>query len=268
MSEHPPARRHAGGVQLTPRDRELLAFAAEHRFVLGDHVGVLLHVRTEAAEVRLRSLTRAGYLSRRFVYHRQPSLNRITALGLRAIGSALKPPRLDLHAYEHDIGVAWLWLAAHRGAFGSLDAVIGERRLRSRDAKRMPGDQPLAVRLGGRGEAGAERLHYPDLLLIRSDGSRVALELELTAKGRLRTERILGAYEVDDRIAAVLYLVTDKRLGRSIAQSARRLGIAPQVQVQLVSPLAPTRACANSASRTRTLEASESRARTRVAAQR
>jgi hypothetical protein len=66
----------------------------------------------------------------------------------------------------------------------------------------------------------------------------VALELELTDKGVRRREAILAAYGSEARIEAVVYLVTSKRLGRSTAASAARLGIAPRVQVQLVgSPI-------------------------------
>ena len=95
------------------------------------------------------------------------------------------------------------------GAFGPLAEVVPERLMRSRDATGI-GDRPRAERfgiaLGGYGPDGRERTHYPDLLLISSDGDRIAVELELTPKGRARRERILTCYAIDPRIEAVLYL--------------------------------------------------------------
>ena len=226
--------RKASRLQLTARDRDLLAFAAEHRFVLADQVRLLLGVTPEATDARLRALARAGLLERRTVFHRQPALNRITAAGVTAIGGDLKPPRLELHAYAHDVGVAWLWLAAHRGAFGPMQSIVAERRLRSLDARAEPGELPRAARLGCLGPRGQERLHYPDLLLTTVEGRRVAVELELTGKGRSRTERILGAYAADPRIDAVIYLVPDRRIGRTVAEAARRHGLSRRAHVQLV----------------------------------
>jgi len=216
-----------------PRDRELLGFAAEHRFVLAEQAAELLSLTAASADARLRALARASLMTREQGLPRLP-VHRITRHGLDAIGSDLSPPRLDLRCYEHDVGVTWLWLAARRGAFGTAQAVVGERRLRSRDAGRDPGEPPLAVRLGGLGPAGRERLHYPDLLIVSPDGRRLALELELTSKGRRRRERILAGYGADARIDGVIYLVRDVRIGRSIADSAGRLGISPWVWVRPV----------------------------------
>jgi hypothetical protein len=221
-------------VRITPRDRELLAFTAEHHFVLAEHVRVLLGTTLSAADARLRALAGAGLINRRPVFHDQPPLNWVTSRGVAAIAGDLKPPQLDLHTFEHDVGVAWLWLAARAGAFGPAQAVIGERRLRSEDGRREAGEPPLAVRLGGVGPKGQERLHYPDLLLVSRGGKRVALELELTDKGLRRREQILAGYSSEGRIDAVVYLVTSRRLGHSIAKSAERLRMAPRVYVQLV----------------------------------
>jgi hypothetical protein len=180
-------------------------------------------------------LTRHGYLR----YRRElsgPGCYLIDRLGLRAIASDLPRPRdLDLATYRHDVGLAWLWLAAHAGTFGALDEVISERRMRSHDGRRQPWVEPLGVRLGGVGPRGGECRHYPDLLLIKTSGERVAVELELTTKARRRREEILGGYAVEPRIDAVLYLVDKRRVGHAIAASARAVGIAPMVHVRRLS---------------------------------
>jgi len=227
-----PRPRLAAG--LTARDVELLAFVAEHRLVLPAHIQRLLDVSAGAAWTRVRALTATGFLTEQPIFSRQPPFYQITRKGLDVIGSPLPAPRLDLRAYEHDVGVAWLWLAARDGTFGSLREIVGERRMRSHDgAAKRRAEQPFGVRLGGFGPRGRERLHYPDLLLVIADG-RVALELELTPKDRTRREKILGGYASEGRVDAVVYLVETPQLARSIADSARRLGISERVHVQWV----------------------------------
>jgi hypothetical protein len=222
-------------LRLTDRDARLLEFAAEHRLVLGVHAQALLGSSPDAVDRRLRALAGAGLLVRRARFQGQPGCFHITRAGLAAIGSALPAPREDLRCYAHDVGVAWLWLAGARGTFGAARAVVGERRMRSLDGAAEPGEEHHGVRLGGVGPAGSERRHYPDLLLVRPDGSRVALELELSAKGRLRREGILAAYGADPRIRAVLYLTDRADVARAIRSSAESLGVARIVHVQRLS---------------------------------
>lgn len=233
---------------LTARDLELLHFAAQHRLILAAHAQSLLGVSRGVAQRRLRALADGGYMVARRVFAGQPACHQLTRAGLAAAGSDLPPPRLDVRGYAHDVGMAWLWLEARRGAFGPLKDVLTERTLRSRDARAAAAGRagvvsaeashdhrsPYGIRLGGGGHQGYERLHYPDLLLITPGGQRIAVELELTRKGQTRRERILAGYGSDARVSAVLYLVDQARVGRAIETSARRLGIASLVHVQRV----------------------------------
>jgi hypothetical protein len=223
-------------VLVTERDRRLLEFIAEHRLVLAAHVEALLAVSPGAAGARLRALSAAGMLTHERLLHRRPGHYQITGTGLALIRSDLPRPRIDLRCYEHDIGAAWLWLAAHRGAFGALREVLAERQLRSLDGRADGRARPYGVRLGGVGPRGQERLHYPDLLLTTATGHRIALELELSTKGRSRREKILAGYGADPRIDAVVYLVQERnpQLRRAIRASAARLGISDRVHVQRV----------------------------------
>lgn len=238
---------HPRRPPLTARDLSLLGFAAEHRLILAGHAQSLLGVSARAAQRRMTALTRGGYLDAHRVFAGQPACYQITRDGLGAAGSDLAPPRLDVRGYAHDVGVAWLWLAARRGAFGPLTRLVAERTLRSEDARRAAAARagvasrdtgsltgPYGVRLGGLGAHGRERLHYPDLLLVTEDGRRVAVELELTSKGQSRREAILSGYGADARVGTVLYLVDRPAVGRAVEASARRLGMAALVQVQRV----------------------------------
>jgi hypothetical protein len=219
-------------VRLTDRDRRLLSFAARHRIFVGAQLQVLLGVTASAAATRLRALRRAGYLGSQRPFDRQPSCYWITRRGLGAIESRLPTPRPELGSYRHDVGAAWLWLAARQGAFGPVRQVVSEREMRSGDGTNGRRANPFGVRLGGVGPGGGQRLHYPDLLLVGSGGRRLALELELTSKGRTRRERILAGYAADGRIDAVLYVVDRPATARAIQDSAARLGISERVHVR------------------------------------
>jgi hypothetical protein len=224
-------------IQLTEPDLELLRFLAEHRLVLPEHAAVLLDRSPKTASARLGRLAAARYVRSERPFFGRPPMYLITRTGLRVVGSTLEPPDVDERTYRHDVGVAWLWLAARAGTFGPLDEIIGERRLRSHDgARRLDPDsrEPLGVRLGGFGPRGRERLHYPDLLLRTADGRRVALELELSSKERTRLESILVGYGADPRIDSVVYLVDKVSVARSVTAAARRLGVSRRVHIQRV----------------------------------
>lgn len=240
-------------MRITVRDRELVVFVAAHRLVLAAHVQALLRLSGAAAYARLHSLSAGGFLSHRRVFHGQPGCYQVTRTGLALIESDLPPPRLDLRSYRHDVGVAWLWLAARAGTWGPMRQVLAERDLRSHDGKPDRRDEPFAIRLGGVGPGGRERLHYPDVLLVTTDGRRIALELELSSKGRARRERILTGYAVDRRIDAVAYLTDDVSVARAVRTSAAGLGVGDRVHVQWVKqPEADARADASAvACRTR-----------------
>ena len=223
---------------------------------LPDHVAALLGTSESAARARLSRLAKAGYIQSARLFYNQPAMHLIASDGLNVLGSTLPEPQLDVHSYQHDAGVAWLWIAARGGTFGPLREVIGERRMRSQDGRRdrdaHPPSEPLGVKLGGVGPRGGEALHYPDLLLRTVDGRRVALELELSSKGRVRLERILAGYAADGRIDGVVYLVESSAVARSVQAAARRLGISSLVHIQRVRSKvsSPTASLALGAERT------------------
>jgi hypothetical protein len=216
-------------------DLRLLAFAAEHRLVLAAHAQAMLGISARAAARRLRVLAQSGYLrSDRQLAGR--GWYQIDRDGLAATGSSLSRPRdVDLASYEHDIGLAWLWLAADRGALGATRAIVSERHMRSADRRAERFSVPYGVRVPGAGARGGERRHYPDLLLETASGHRVAVELELSSKSPRRREEILGGYAIDARFDAVLYLVDRPDVGRAIERSAAAVGVSDLVSVQRVA---------------------------------
>ena len=227
------------GVRITDRDRRLLEFAAKHRLVLSEQAQSLLGATAAAMSTRMGALARAGLLERHAVFDGQPSCFLITRKGLAAVGSRLPTPRLELRTYRHDVGLAWLWVAARRGAYGELAVIVSEREMRSADAIGAyvaRGTAPYGVRLGGVGSGGRPRLHYPDLLLMGPRGGRVAVELELTCKTRTRRERILAGYGADPRFDSVVYVVDRPGVARALCASAARVGVSQRVSMQRFRP--------------------------------
>lgn len=228
-------------VALTDPDRRVLEFMAEHRMVLIAHVQRRLGTTTPTAAARMRRLSRAGYLTRNPTITPSVAPHQITGAGLRAIGSDLRAPRQMNSSEIHDVGLAWLWLAAQEGRFGALREVISERRMRSHDRREHGREAPLAVRLGGFSGNGQPNLHSPDLLLIDHSGKRIAIELELSSKTRIRRESILAGYAAAGNVDAVLYLAGNAAIAREVSRSARKMGLADRLvvhraEVQLPAP--------------------------------
>jgi hypothetical protein len=235
VNHGPPRPLAEVGLQITDRDRRILGFAAEHRFVLAEHLARLLGISRDAAVSRLRALSTAGYLKHAKPLNEEPPLYQLTTPGLRAIASDLPRPRqVDLSEYRHDAGLAWLAVAAERGIFGPLSEIVCERRMRSEDRRGEERAETHGVRLGGAGRDGRPRLHYPDLVVRTATGHRVAFELELSVKDRRRREQILAAYAADRRIDAVVYLVDHPARRRALQESVRRVGISDRVRVEQV----------------------------------
>jgi hypothetical protein len=244
-----PKRRR---VQLGERDVALLEFAAQHRLILAAQAETVLGLGERSTVRRLRTLSEAGLLDREPSRFRgRPACFLITSAGLKTIGSRLPKPRFDLAAHDHDVGLAWLYLAAGMGKFGAARAVLSEREMRSQDARAERDGPPHAVRLGGYDGHGRERLHYPDLVVELASGHRIAFELELTGKDTRRREKILSGYAADRRIDAVVYLAEDPAIQRNVRASAARLGISSRVIVQRCAFPEPTRARAGARARER-----------------
>ena len=225
---------------LDETDRQMLAFAAEHRFAVTGQLAAVVSLSPGWASRRIRRLADAGLLASDAPLRHQPAAHQITPAGLRAIASDLpRPQPVDLALYRHDLGLAWLMVLARRGRFGTYARVVGEREMRSHDGRfdldsDPVGTRRLGVLLPGEGPGGGSRMHYPDLLLVTPQGRHVAIELELSTKTPGRRERILKAYRLDPRVDAVLYLVPTRAAGRAIAQSAARVGVSDLVHVQSV----------------------------------
>ena len=225
-------------LSLNERDVSLLGPLAEQRILIVPQLALLLEVSERTALSRLRALERKRLLQVRPIFQGLPQAASIQSRGLRALGSPLKAPQLNLNEYRHDVGVGWLWLAARSGSFGELSGLTTERRMQADDASLTAagGSARWGVGLGILTSHGRPQRHYPDLMLDTGSGHRVAVELELTLKSSGRMVRIMNAYASDSAVDQVLYLAANRAIGTRVLEAARRAGISELVHVQLLAP--------------------------------
>lgn len=238
-----PARPHTGGERgfcMTNRDLALLEFVAGHRFVLAWQVMHWLDAGEVVAYRRLKGLVAEGLLSYRRVFHHRPGCYQITRAGLGVIESELPRAQIDLRTYRHDVGVVWVYLAAVNGSFGPYERVLSERHMRSADQRREVGDESFAIPLGGYTPNGSVRTHYPDVVLARGDGSRIAIELELTLKSRRRLEAILAGYAGEPRLAHLVYFTDRPAVAHAVREASLLVGLDSRLEVDYFEP-APER---------------------------
>lgn len=240
-------------VPLDETDLALLGPLAEHRILTVPQVALLLGVGERTAARRLNRLARARLVRIQRIFTGMPAAAAISGAGLRALGSPLRAPQLNLNEYRHEVGVAWLWLAARAGSLGEVAFVTAERSMRAQDAAAVARGDTVrwGVGLGLLGRHGAPERHYPDLMLVTAAQQRIAVELELTGKSARRMVRIMTAYASEARVDHLLYLAADARIAGGVREAARRAGVGSRVHVQLLArdgiagaPIANLRAAA------------------------
>jgi hypothetical protein len=172
------------------------------RFVEAPQVARRFGMDQRNAYRRLHGLVSHELLDHRRVFHAQPGAYTTTKAGLRVAGLGLPRPRVDVRSYAHDRAAGAVLIALER-EFGP-DRVLTERELRSRE----PGVPPLPRYAVWRGVQRTRRgLHFPDLA-VELDDSLLAVEVELTGKGRARLDSIVAAYVRARHVAAIRYYAT------------------------------------------------------------
>lgn len=195
------------------RDRELLGWIARFRFVDAGVIAAKSGVSRRQVNARLARLQAAG-LVRRTCRRDAPSTGATTSVtrkGMRAIGLEVRrAARTDVQR-EHELALAWL--VAKLEARGAV--VRTERECRA--LERETGERYSAdVQDAG----GATAKRWPDLVLERDDGAtRIALELERTAKGAARIGRIIDGYDVAPWFDEVRLLACDPGVARLLART-------------------------------------------------
>jgi hypothetical protein len=192
-------RTHSRGFQVTDRDLAIVRWIARQRFAEARQIGRRFAMDGRHTYRRLRGLATCGLLAHEWVLHGRPGVYLATRDGLSSVELALPPARVDLRTYVHDLGTAALAIELER-EFGA-DAIVTERELRSIDTAAQ---EPRYAVMRGH-QTTRRGLHFPDLAIEQPDSRPLAIELELTAKGRGRLDQIVAAYVRGRHIAAVRY---------------------------------------------------------------
>jgi hypothetical protein len=204
----------AFGLQITPRDRQLLHWLSCMRLATAAQIGRCLGTSAEAAALRARSLCRVGLMRRRRVLWDLPSLYWTLPTGARLAGSPVPAPGdIDLGTLRHDLALVSLSLDLLAAVPGSH--WISERELRHAEA----GEEGLGL-----------RRHIPDGVHVQPDGQRVAVELELTAKTARRLTAILRFYARSRAYDAVRYFLPGTAAAARLERLAHEL---PHVRAEV-----------------------------------
>jgi len=205
----------SSGHQVTPRDREILAWIGRHGMVTADQVANRFFARDEgvgkrAALRRLAVLETLGLIRRNQTpYWRAPWVIRVTQAGADVGEIGVRPARLVEGEVRH--ALALVDLVEELATFNKGSKLRTEREIRT---------DRWHLRQDGKLRPGKGRV--PDGELTLRDGRVVAIELDLTAKRSKDFERILRSYRqerfdliwwyvVPGVVSRVVKLVEDNR---------------------------------------------------------
>ena len=195
--------------QLTARDLSILSF------VLRFGVATAEQVRREffgsspnAAYRRLKALSELGLLRSERVFFGEPGIYVVTEPGAKLAGADLPPPRRLRERVHHAIEMIELSHLLRHDEFEEVEEWISEREIRR--------DRMISRReeRNGRMLPGGPMVRIPDGIMILSDGSEVAVELELTPKRKANYRRIFDSYErqfEDGRLDSARFYFTSKQ---------------------------------------------------------
>jgi hypothetical protein len=215
----------------TPEQIEIARWAASLGAITAEALALRTETTVASARARLAGARRRGLLSRDCPLAGRPALFAVTRAGLRACGSrGIKPSEVKASNANHLIACAVVAAALERRY--PHCRVVGEKELR-RDECERGGPLPRADL--GASYGGASRLHRPDLVLWPEDpdgGLPVAVEVELTVKGRRRLVDICRGWARCRTVAGVIYLApadVERALSRAVAEvrAVDRIAVVP-----------------------------------------
>jgi hypothetical protein len=212
---------------LTVRDGELVEWLGRLGAGGVEHVMARFGIGRTVAYRRLAACVQAGVVERARLVHGEPSLYVATRLGLAYVGlSQLEVRRVSVASVRH-------WHACADVALG----LAAEGRVRSvrelRVAEREAGRPIASARIGDL-PGGRPKLHRPDLVLGRADGSTVAIEVELAVKGASRLERILRGYAHNQQVTGVRYYASPQA-ARAVRRASRLARTTDLVEVHALA---------------------------------
>ncbi len=187
-------------MQLTERDIRILRLINELGCVDIEFIAERFEMKRNIAYRRLRMLTLENYLLRDTVLYKNPGAYRATSKGVEASLDPLPAlKKLSLGVYRHNLLVAKLstkLLRKYGGAF------ITERQLRHDS---------------GFSGVGVQK-HLCDGVLELTD-KKIAIEVELSPKGKRRLDGIIRQYRRDLAYQEVWYFCGTREVKNKVAKS-------------------------------------------------
>ena len=184
-------------MRLTERDLELLRWINGHGFVTARQAADWMGTCLQTGHRRMRLLHQGGYVRRQRLFHGAERAYWLSGLGQKISGDTLSYlETISPATYRHH----WMMVdLAHDLVAKTKGQFTPERRLREERA------------IKGVGAEG----HVPDGLLHVKNKKPIAIELELTVKGRERLEGIVEGYLERD-LGEVWYFVASDQVRRKL----------------------------------------------------
>lgn len=192
----------------------MLAWIGRHGVVTPPQLARHFFTRDEgtvgesAAYRRLRKLEELGLIREDRTFWREANVLRLTGAGARLADIDVGPARLVLAEVRHTLAVVDL-VEALLANSAKGTTLRTERELRVERRRQLKD----GTRRTGRGRV-------PDALLIRTDGKKVAIELDTTPKRSLDLQRILIAY-LQERYDRIIWYVVPRQVEK-LAEIVRR----------------------------------------------
>ncbi|MDQ3187106.1 MAG: MarR family winged helix-turn-helix transcriptional regulator [Pseudomonadota bacterium] len=161
--------------KLTERDIELLKFINLFGFCEMPYLEQRFGLKKPRSYQVVNRLVEGGLVKHERVFHGRPGIYRLSPKGAQLTGLP-RLVRVPLATYHHDITLIQVYLRL-RVAYPQADWISARSLLQAKHADGV----------GRRG-------HLPDGVLVLEGGKQVAIEVELTMKGRHRLEKILKSY--------------------------------------------------------------------------
>jgi len=185
---------------LVDRDIEIFKLVYRLGFCLGRHINSLFFCinSSRACDRRLASLIKAGYLNRKKYLYGVPYLYTLTHKGRVLIGANKRENKIRLEQIMHDIKTIDVLIHFMDKYKLSLCGFTTERELHIEDG------------FGG-------RKHHPDFIFVMS-GKTIAVEIELTAKSKMRLEKNIRDNYI--KYDGQIWLTNDKKTHTLISKVA------------------------------------------------
>lgn len=190
-------------MRLTNRDLQLMVWINQMGFATINQIQAWLGVAQSTAYGRLKKLTQHGFLMHENLLQAKPGFYRVSTMGAEISGSELPPLRhINMGTLVHDVKLVRLSQVLLKRFGGEY---ISERQLRHHEGK------------FGFGESS----HIPDGELF-FENKRVAIELELSKKGKRRLEKIFTQYVKSFNYHEVWYFCGSLAVQQSIEPFAKQ----------------------------------------------